>query len=146
MRGFQFKLQSVLDFRAEQVQQAQQMLSLEMNTLQGIQSRMTTIDDEMSSVLSEASHGTEGFDLEAAQNTQGYLFTLKQKRRMSQYEYDQQNRMVQRCQLQLKEKVVAQKTIEKLKEKRQAEFVRKMDKIENDRIEEVALRQYQMDE
>lgn len=142
-QGFVFKLQSVLDYRGEQVQQAQQMLALEVGTLNNIQSRIDGIDSEIDQVLSNVPETPDGFDLVTAENTQGYIFTLKKKRQMSLSELEQQQRMVQRCQEQLKERVVAQKTLEKLKEKKETEHQVRLDKIESEQLEEVALRQYQ---
>lgn len=143
MAGFQFKLQSVLDFRGEQVQQARQALAFEVNTLNTIQSRIHTIDSEIDEVLHTRLDVPDGFDLVTAQNTQGYIFKLKQKRRLSLAELEQQQRMVTHCQNQLKDRVVAQKTLEKLKEKKVKEYQARLDKAENDQMEEVALRQYQ---
>lgn len=141
MKRFQFKLQTVLDYRSSQVDQAQQMVAKELHICTQITERINKLDQTIEQVLldQQTALAQNQLDISTAQAFPHYVMRLKQQRFIEYTTLQQREEILNQTRELLKQAMIKQKALEKLKEKQQSNFSNALEKHEEAFLAELSL-------
>jgi flagellar export protein FliJ len=137
---FKFRLQNVLDWRTKELDTVQQQLNHELQHQAVLQRSINELEDHLEQTLNTPLNNED--DIIIAQQLTGYMHTLRLEKQQRQYHLSRQQHVVKAVQQQLHTAHQKQQVLEKLKEKKYAQFTDQQNKIDLETMEELAIRQY----
>lgn len=141
MKGFQFKLQAVLEYREKEVDQQQAKVAEEEMKRLEIFQQIQLRDEAISQAFLDQQEAMSQpqLDLNRATVFAAYLNRLKNEKAALQVALSQQAQRVNKAREALKQAVIKKKSMELLKEKEHERFRKKMEKAEEAFLSELAL-------
>ncbi|MEB3287712.1 MAG: hypothetical protein VKJ04_09440 [Vampirovibrionales bacterium] len=141
MKKFKFKLQTVLDFRIKQLDEAQQAFAREEHQRQLMIQRIAECDQVIEGAIEDQqARMTSGeIDISHALQFPQFLLRLKQQRAEEYQKLKVQEEIILFKRNELKEAIVKKKSLEILKQKAQKAFDTKVLKMEEDMLSEISL-------
>ncbi|MGE0200053.1 MAG: flagellar export protein FliJ [Candidatus Melainabacteria bacterium] len=144
MKRFQFRLQTVLDYRTEQLDQAQQAVAREQTRLNDLRRQLSETDTFIESTLQQQAERQQSGDFDIAQAVAFplYLIRLKEQRALQYQAILQQETLLNEARAALQEALIRKKSLDCLKEKQQTQHTRQIEKHQEQALEEIALNQF----
>ena len=141
MKQFRFKLQAVLEYRAEQVNLVQQKVAEAEKQRQEIAARLKEYDAAIEQAFADQQRalGEPVIDPLRMQNFPGYLWRLRQFRFMEFQLLQQQDQKLRAIREELKQALIKRKSLEVLKDKEYAKYRKRIEKEEEAFLAEIAL-------
>lgn len=142
MKKFRFKLQAVLEYRSDQLDLVQQKVAEEEKKRFDILARIHEYDAMIEQALAEQTEFLRQPHLDPARAASfpAYLFRLKQYRFFEYEALKEQEKRLSEVRKELQEALIKKKSLEKLKEKEQARYDKRLAKAEEEFLSELALR------
>jgi flagellar export protein FliJ len=137
---FNFRLQHVLDWRTKELDTVQQQLNHELQHQAVLQRSINELDEHLEQTLNTPLNNED--DIIIAQQLTGYMHTLRLEKQQRQYHLTRQHHVVKAVQQQLHTAHQKQQVLEKLKDKKYAQFTEKQNKLDLETMEELAIRQF----
>lgn len=141
MKQYQFKLQTVLDFRTEQFHQVQQKVaeveSEKFKILTRIQEYDAVIEQAFLHQQTQMEQGS--LELSQLQNFPDYIWRLKQLRFETFQAMQRQEEILLTVREELKQALIKKKSLEILKDKSYSEYRIQIEKAEEEFMAEIAL-------
>lgn len=141
LKQYRFKLQAVLDYRAEQLNKVQQKVAEEEHKKQLIQKRVQefdmVIDKAFQDQQLQLSSGT--FDPTQLQHFPDYIWRLKQNRFQQHQALQAQEKILNNLRILLQQALIKKKSLDTLKEKDFAKYRKELEKVEEEFLAEIAL-------
>ena len=141
MKKFRFSLQTVLDYRKDQVDLVQQKLAGEERIRQDILQRLREFDqlieqaiDDQREVLNQSR-----IDIRQAQYFPQYLMQLKERRFYEVQRLQQQEAILLQIRQELKQALIKMKSLDVLKDKQHNQFLRAIDKAEEETLSDITM-------
>ena len=144
LKPFQFRLQSVLEYRQEQLDQIQLAVGKEEQVRVRILQQIQEADQLIETVLSNQQHAVqsgEALDMVQLQSFPHYLWRLKQDRFQHYTTLQQQEARLAVMREELKQAHIRTKALETLRDKDKQQYKKTIDKAEEHILEEIALQQ-----
>jgi len=144
LKRFQFRLQTVLDYRTEQLDQAQQAVAREQTRLNALKQQLAETDTFIETTLQEQAERqrSEDFDIAQAVAFPHYLIRLKEQRAQQYQAIQQQEIVLNQTRQALKEALIQKKSLDCLKDKQQTQHNQQIEKHQEQVLEEIALNQF----
>lgn len=141
MKKFQFKLETVLTYRREQVDLVRQTLAEQERTRRDILQRIAEFDQIISSAMTEQkTRMNDGdLDIKQAQHFPNYLFRLKEFRFQEYQQLQKQDQIILETRNVLKQAMIKQKALEVLKDKEHQRFLKAIDKAEEEILADLVM-------
>ena len=141
MKPYRFKLQTVLDYRAEQLNQIQQKLAIEEQKRLKILQRIAEYDAFIAQAFRDQQQAlTEAvLDTPRVQDFPHFLWRFKQNRFQEHQALQAQEQIILQIRDELKQALIKQKSLEVLKDKDQTRYRQKIEKTEQEFLEELTL-------
>jgi flagellar protein FliJ len=141
MNTFRFRLQPVLDLRANRQEQAQKKLADSVRALQAEEERLTAMYQELSSYYGEWNEQRKNFtDINDVRIYQRYLGRLERNVKEQMAQIRRQEQVVNGMRAALIQATKDKKIMERLKDKRYQEFLETINKLERNFMDEIASR------
>ncbi|MDH4380161.1 MAG: flagellar FliJ family protein [Vampirovibrionales bacterium] len=137
---FQFRLDNVLDLRTRELDEAQQLLAAEQQKHAFLRRGVMELEEQISEL--HRAPNEAGFNPAEARQRQGYIHSLRLEQQRRFQEINKQQEILNQYQSVVTERHQKQQTLEKLKEKQQVAFNKHQDYLEQEQLEEIALRLY----
>lgn len=144
LKGFQFKLQTVLEFRTKEVDQLQQKVAEAEKIRVDIIKKIIETESTLENAFVEQGQTLEngGLDAYRSEVFYGYINHLRNLRAKQQIELSHQTQRVQQAREILKKALIKQKSLEILKEKEYKKFNKQLEKAEELFLAELAQNRY----
>lgn len=141
MKQYRFRLQTVLDYRAEQLNRAQQRVAEEEKKRLDILQRIQEYDAAIEQALLEQQQAVSEARLDPVKirNFPNYLWRLKQFRFQEHQLLLQQEQRLALAREELKQALIRKKSLDVLKDKDYARYRKKIEKAEEEFLAELAL-------
>lgn len=141
MKRFQFKLQTVLDFREKQLDQVQQILAAEEKKKADLLNQLHEIDlvIEQSMQDQQENLSQSTVDPTLSRLFPHYLMKLKQDRFQVYRRVLAQEDQLNRVRLEVQQALIKKKSLEMLKSKQEKDFLKKVESAEAAFLDEIAL-------
>lgn len=141
LKKFQFKLQTVLEYRRDQVDVAQQAVSKEERVYQEILQHINEYDQLIATAFKdqEAMLRQPHINIAQAQAFPNYIWRLKQFRFEAYQQLRHQEDILLVKRGELKQALIKQKSLEILKEKAEGRYKKALEKAEDDLLSEMTL-------
>lgn len=139
---FHFRLQTVLDFRAEQVNRIQLKVAQEERKARAIQDKIQAIDTGVVTAIADQNRmmsDPNGWDPILGKGLVNYLQLLRQYQQTYRQMLARQDQVLNTVRQELRQAVIGQKSLEILKEKEARRHRRNMEKTEENFLSELAL-------
>lgn len=144
MKPYRFRLQTVLDYRSEQVNLIQQQVAEAEAARMIILNRIQEYDQAIEQAFADQQQmmNDSVLDVARAQTFPGYVWRLRQFRFQEFQVLQQQERRVAIIREQLKQAQIKKRALEVLKDKDLAKYKKQVEKAEEAFLEEIALNRY----
>ncbi len=141
MKKFRFRLQSVLDYRTDQLDLVQQKVAQEESKRLDLLKRIQEYDEAIEHAFQEQQRllDTPALDLNTVQNFPNYIWRLKQFRFQEFQALQQQETILATVREELKQALIKKKSLDVLKEKEHTRYRKKLEKAEEEFLSEITL-------
>ena len=141
MKSYRFALQTVLDYRGEQVNLIQQKVAEVEQKRVAILQRIEEYDQAIGAAFLEQQQSLQEtvLDITRARNFPGYLWNLRQQRFQEYQKLQEAERHLAVVREQLKQAQLKKRSLEVLKEKDYIKYKQKVEKAEEEFMSEIAL-------
>ncbi len=130
----------MLDLRTRELDEAQQRLAAEQQKQAFLRRGVMELEEQITELLS--AQNQMGFDPAEARQRQGYIHSLRLEQQRRFQEINKQQELLNQYQAVVTERHQKQQTLEKLKDKQKMAFNKHQDYLEQEQLEEIALRLY----
>jgi flagellar export protein FliJ len=141
LKQYRFKLQAVLDYRAEQLNKVQQKVAEEEHKKQLIQKRIQEFDMVIDQAFQDQQQQVNSgmLDFSQLQHFPDYIWRLKQNRFQQYQALQAQERVLNNLRNVLQQALIKKKALDTLKEKDFAKYRKELEKVEEEFLAEIAL-------